>query len=167
MSVDVMSKDYWGPRIWRLLHTMSCSPYVGQAMSAVAAQDERVAWLQLLKAQADVLPCARCRQHYREWFMAVGVVRNVMNVVGAEFGAYIRGSIFDLHCSANVNRGVAPAPIPYTDLESAYPPCQLTPIVNELDATFNRAVELRAIPVERVKLWRRSIHTLLGLYGLL
>lgn len=159
-----LGKDYWGPRIWRVLHTLSCHPSVGKTKAIVLARDERSAWLHMLKALAQIMPCDRCKQHYRDWFHEVGILKETMYV--GDLGAYVRGELFDLHCSANVDQGKEPAPVPYADLEAAYPPQKLTPIVQELEGSWSAALERRLIPLDSVRLWRRSVATLLGMYGL-
>ena len=162
----VLGKDYWGPRVWRLLHTLSCHSAIGTTKAVVLARDERSAWLHMLKALGQIMPCERCKQHYKEWFHEAGILKETMYV--GDLRAYVRGSLFDLHCSANVDQGKepVPAPITYADLDTAYPPQPLTPIVQELESCWSAALERRLIPLDSVRLWRRSVATLLGMYGL-
>jgi hypothetical protein len=161
---NILGKDYWGPRVWRLLHTLSCYPGVGTTKAVVLARDERSAWLHMLKALGQIMPCDRCKQHYREWFHVTGILKETMYV--GDLRTYIRGALFDLHCSANVDQGKEPAPIVYADLDTAYPPQSLSPIVEELEGCWRAALERRLITLDSVRLWRRSVATLLGIYGL-
>jgi hypothetical protein len=161
-----LTKDYWGPRVWRLLHTLSCNPGIGKTKSVVLARDERSAWLHMLKALSQIMPCDRCKQHYRDWFHEVGILKETMYV--GDLRAYVRGALFDLHCSANIDQGKepVPAPITYVDLDTAYPPQPLTPIMQELEKTWHLALERHIIKLDSVRLWRRSVGTLLGMYSL-
>ncbi len=164
IEADVLSKKYWGPRIWRLLHTMSCHPSVGSSRPSVLERDERSAWLYALRALGQIMPCDRCKKHYMEWFMVTNMSKQLLTY--GDLRTYIRSALFDLHCSANLDQGLPPTPVVYTELDTAYPPKSLTPIVQDLEKTWARGLELRTIPLDGVKLWKKSLSTLLGLYGL-
>jgi hypothetical protein len=163
-KTDIMSKNYWGPRIWRILHTLSCAPSMGKTKNVVLGRDERADWLQLLKAVGQLMPCDRCKQHYREWFREAGILKECMYV--PDLGEYLRGAIYDLHCSANVDQGREPTPVLYVDLSGAYPPTSITPIVKELEAVWVRGLEMRIVPIDPVRAWRRCVLRLSGMYGL-
>ena len=163
-KTDIMSKNYWGPRIWCILHTLTCAPSMGKTKNVVLARDERADWLQLLKALGQLMPCDRCKQHYREWFTAAGILKECMYV--PDLQEYLRGAIYDLHCSANLDQRREPTPVRYEDLSATYPPVKITPIVQELESVWVRGLELRMIPIEPLRVWRRCVLQLAGLYGL-
>jgi hypothetical protein len=54
-AIGIKDKKWWGPRIWRILHSLAevsdridCGP----------------AWHAALTMTADILPCAKCRLHF-------------------------------------------------------------------------------------------------------
>jgi len=62
MSLDRL---WWGPKFWKILHTFAeCS---GGLQNQILRNDEADIWKILLKTQAFVMPCPRCRDHYLEY----------------------------------------------------------------------------------------------------
>lgn len=51
-----MSRAWWGPRIWRLLHSVA---------EISDRTDCALLWRAALLATTDVIPCAKCRIHFR------------------------------------------------------------------------------------------------------
>jgi hypothetical protein len=51
-----IGKDYWGPRVWKLLHSFSAKISL--------TQDTRILWKLFLKATLAVLPCPICKEHF-------------------------------------------------------------------------------------------------------
>ena len=59
------SPKVWGPALWYILHTYT--ERLGNQQNQILSTDQRVAWINLLKSVEGVIPCARCRAHYKEW----------------------------------------------------------------------------------------------------
>ena len=62
--VGVGNKKWWGPRIWRILHSLAeisdrvdCGP----------------AWRVVLSATAEMLPCATCRAHFHSYTRGISL----------------------------------------------------------------------------------------------
>jgi hypothetical protein len=56
-SHTTSSKEWWGPRIWRILHSLA---EVSDRIDCVFL------WKNVLKLTADVLPCEACRLHFHQ-----------------------------------------------------------------------------------------------------
>jgi hypothetical protein len=55
----------WGPPLWTILHTYT--ERLGNHTIEIMSTDQRRAWINFLKAVEFVIPCARCRAHYKDW----------------------------------------------------------------------------------------------------
>lgn len=76
------NKKWWGPRIWRILHSLAeisdrvdCGP----------------AWRSALITTADMLPCAICRTHFTDG------IRNIPLRIGYNPRATLRHHLWALH----------------------------------------------------------------------
>ena len=160
------NKNYWGPRLWRILHTLSCSPSAGALRDRVQQVDERALWAQVLKLTSHIMPCAVCSAHYKDWLFRTHIVKNIGNA-SSNIRELVRGELYDLHCMVNeVNGIVPPNPIPYSELEAAYPGSGFRPAYGELGYTFDGALAARLLKPDDVKTWRRTVERLAILYGL-
>lgn len=55
----------WGPSMWRILHSLA--ERLGKQTNILLIQDEQRTWINFLRSVENVLPCKRCKAHYREW----------------------------------------------------------------------------------------------------
>ena len=165
-SFGPTNKYYWGPRLWRVLHTLSCAPSVGRPADRVQDVDERALWSQVFKYTASIMPCTVCTGHYKDWLMTHKILRNVSET--KDLKEFIKGELFDLHCDINATNGVRPPnPIPYTAMEERYPPYGLRSVLAELDTMFEAAKELRTINIDAVKMWKKAVDQLIIKYNIL
>jgi len=160
------AKSYWGPRLWRILHTLSCSSSIGTLRDRVQQIDERALWSQVLKMTAHIMPCAVCSEHYKDWLFRSQIVK-IISTNSSNIRELVRGGLYDLHCMVNDANGVSPPnPIPYSELEAAYPGSGFRSAYGELGYTFDAALAARLLKPEDIKVWRRAIERLALLYGL-
>ena len=101
----MVSPTHWGPPLWRILH--SCAERLGNQKFVLLAEDERRAWIQLLRDLDTVLPCAICRTHYRAWCKKVGCPHPIPSFQrrnGEAFREAARIWLWELHEQVNTSR---------------------------------------------------------------
>jgi len=89
-----MTQTVWGPKVWRLLHLLT-------AISD--RRDIALLWLSILRATAEVLPCAICRNHMSAYLRSHVFFRGLkLHLVSAkEIQAQIMKDINDFHNDVN------------------------------------------------------------------
>lgn len=66
--MEKVSKEYWGPRVWRMFHLLA---------NISDRRDVPSVWRQLLRASAHVLPCEKCRVHFADYLKTHVLVKTV------------------------------------------------------------------------------------------
>lgn len=61
----MVNTQEWGPPLWRVLHTWA--ERLGRQTIPIMAADERRAWVNFLRTIEAVMPCAKCRLHFKAW----------------------------------------------------------------------------------------------------
>ena len=56
-AITSSSKEWWGPRIWKILHSLA---------ELSDRSDCTFRWKHVLRLTADVLPCEACRTHFQQ-----------------------------------------------------------------------------------------------------
>jgi len=157
VAVAVATKEWWGPRIWKILHSL-------------AELSDRVdcmfLWKGVLRHTADILPCEACRTHFHQrvpmFHASVSFTREVVR-------ERIREFLWSAHQDVN-GRNAKPG-IPKESLEAEYGVREgytredsirmIGALVDEIVSRFvaeNVLDRFRAnIPI----LWKRDILTLL------
>jgi hypothetical protein len=79
------TKQWWGPRIWRILHCLA---------EFSDRSDCGLAWRSVLRATAEILPCDLCKNHMR---IANGTIGLVQSRTAAEMQTLIRHYLWSLH----------------------------------------------------------------------
>lgn len=159
--MSVLARESWGPHFWFILHTLAeCS---GAQTNLVLDIDERTAWHLLLKAQAFVMPCALCRQHYNEWLLAhrVGIVESLK---GEERNRWLRTWLWE--CHTRVNRLTEKEGPTFETLSSLYPKRSLESAVKAISTMFQKALEQGQLKPEDISRWRQQLARLRVLYGI-
>lgn len=87
----------WGPSMWRLLHALA--EKLGKQTTTILIEDEQRAWLHFLRSVENVIPCKRCKAHYRGW-----TLKNRIEGSLTKFGA--RSWLWGLHDEINSERKV-------------------------------------------------------------
>lgn len=95
-------KSWWGPRIWRILHSLA---------EINDRTDVGPAWRQALLLTADILPCAICREHFRTH------VRGMSFPIGVSNFAQLRRSLWAIH---NATRAAGITPFSEEGLAAEY-----------------------------------------------
>ena len=144
-------KEYWGPRVWSLLHHMS---------DASNRRDVLLLWNSVLRATNAVIPCELCRRHMHDyWLQHPLVVKNWGTLTGEQVRTRIRESVCRFHNSVN---GRLEKPI----VDLAPPPINRGAALANAQRLFAELVKLwstRVSDAAVVSEWRRATSLLLGL----
>ena len=105
-----LQREAWGPRFWTILHTLAeCS---GKQNTLIQSNDEADAWIGLIRALPGALPCALCRQHFREWL----VQRRMDHLRTISKDGYV-DSVSNILIKALNNMAITERPLHCTDLK--------------------------------------------------
>lgn len=99
----------WGPSMWRILHTLA--ERLGKQTTAIQIQDEQRAWINFLRCVENVIPCKRCKAHYRDWSL-----KNRIDAAVHRISA--RNWLWKLHTEVNKDRQVEGVPV--DEMEGLY-----------------------------------------------
>jgi len=156
-----LQREDWGPKFWFILHTLAeCS---GTITHPILANDEADNWTMLLKAQAFVMPCALCKQHYLEW-RNKHPLPNLRLLKGLE-----RKSILTLwlwNCHNSVNQQNQKEVFSQELLQTTYTRKSIKQVIQELSLMLKNALERSLLKSEDIKRWKTTLIHLQMLYGL-
>jgi hypothetical protein len=141
-DTSVSQKTWWGPRIWRILHSLA---EIGQGRT-----DTGSGWLAVLRTTTAILPCAICRDHF------ASAMRPIRIPTGVRRGLW----------AAHAATGTETAAMPETELSSVYggATCEsVAALVNEVAGEFRRANVLDRFRVGYLLDWERAVSGLLRL----
>jgi hypothetical protein len=135
---DRMSEPgVWGPSMWRLLHGLA--EKLGKHTTMVLIQDEERAWLHFLRSVENVIPCKRCKEHYRNWSL-----KN--RIDGATGRLAARAWLWGLHNEVNTERKVQGTAL--NEMEAIYGERDITKDTEECFGHLLNAVQRQQIPSE-------------------
>ena len=82
------TKQWWGPRIWRILHRMAeFSDRSGCGLP----------WRTVLRSTLEILPCEICKAHFRA---AIGTLSLVQPRPAADMRSLLRHFLWNIHTSS-------------------------------------------------------------------
>ena len=87
----------WGPAMWRILHSLA--ERLGKQTNTLLIQDEQRAWINFLRSVESVIPCKRCKGHYRDWGL-----KNRIDLAAMRITA--RAWLWGLHNEVNRERHI-------------------------------------------------------------
>jgi hypothetical protein len=132
----------WGPPLWRVLHTIA--EHLGRQPVPSLSVDERRACLNFLHSIESVLPCEKCKKHYKAWRQ-----KNPPHVFGqgAEFRDAVRTWLWALHSEINEENGVTtePALIEMPSLYGKYNKVEFAADVRLVYSIFEKGIILRTV----------------------
>jgi len=105
-SKEMTTIDSWGPKTWDFLHTIAL------AYPAVASESTKDAMFSMLQALGVLIPCEKCRVHYKEWLTITVSTPKAVALRGRDS---VFGALVDLHNSVNARIGK-----PHVSMEAAY-----------------------------------------------
>ena len=141
----------WGPKIWSLLHRLSFFSN---------RQDVPGAWKSLLRNLNEVLPCALCRRHMRQYILKVP-----LEFPSGATSPVIRDTIvhwlYNFHNAVNLDNG-RPS-FPFDLMEPQYGQGMHDSVANECKRLI---VEIESMwPGINSREWRKSALYMCGLIG--
>ena len=89
--------NIWGPSLWRILHSLA--ERLGKQTNIILIQDEQRTWINFLRSVESVLPCKRCKTHYREWSLRRRIDSAANKIQAREW-------LWELHADINKERNV-------------------------------------------------------------
>lgn len=92
--ISSISPQDWGPLLWRLLHIMG--EHVGKSNVASINRDESIMIDFVIQGLPNVLPCAECAQHAKNYVRA-HPTSSVKNLSGSALTDWTRNYFFDFH----------------------------------------------------------------------
>jgi len=143
----------WGPPMWKLLHSMA-----ERAGQSVLALDEKRAWITLLRVTEGVIPCAMCREHYRDW-RRTHPLEEFLGSHGEFFRDRVREWLWGLHDDVNARREGPVERLPLEGLQK-YREISSKEIQDTLQSIIkilNKAVMHRQINASFLAEWRKAI----------
>ncbi len=156
-----LSREWWGPKFWLLLHTLAeCA---GNQQSPILSNDEADAWEVVLKAQAFVMPCALCKQHFLEW-RGYNRVPNLRSLLGEERRMWLRRWLCG--CHNRVNRMTEKEEVSDEKCVELYKKERLNEPYMNLTEMFSVAMQRGQLELEDVKRWKTAVARLRMLYGI-
>lgn len=159
--MNVLDRSYWGPRFWKVLHTLAqCS---GNLQNPTMRNDEADLWKMLLKTQSFVMPCALCKQHYLEYKLNVPLLE-LRNLSNPDRKYFLTNWLWK--CHSNVNTQAQKESPPEETLSDLYPLQSIRNEVNELILMFNLALQRSQLQREDTQRWKTCLARLQILYGL-
>lgn len=143
-------KSWWGPRIWRILHSLA---------EINDRTDVGPAWRQVLLLTAEVLPCAVCRGHFRAH------VRSMSFPIGVSNHATLRRSLWTAHAGTLVSAD----PFPEERLATEYGGTReeiitrVTHLLSEVVTAFHDGHVLDQVHAANLNPWHRAMGQLIAL----
>lgn len=156
-----LSKEAWGPRFWSILHRFA--EQSGRQNNAVQENDEADAWMILLKAQAHVMPCALCKNHYLEW-QNQQKPELLRGIKGPERRIFLREWLWGCHERVNEMNGKPSFSLDTMPVK--YPKQSVEKEFQELKTMFSLALNKLQLKVEDIHRWRQAVSRLRVMQGM-
>ena len=96
--VSPKSKEYWGPKIWRLFHLLT---------EVSDRNDVLLIWKRWIRQTGEIMPCEKCRIHLRQYLRLQPFLtfKDPAKHNGAKTRDYIRSELMTLHNDVNKRTG--------------------------------------------------------------
>lgn len=144
--LGIPKNSEWGPRLWILLH--GGVEKMGSSTIKSILDDQRREFIIILKTLEGIMPCALCRNHFREFRMKHSIDR--LPTDPSQFKIASRKWLFDLHEEANERTSVSRI-LTLDMIPDMYRSSDLTGKSQELYRLLEGAVRVRAIDGELFK----------------
>jgi len=154
-------REWWGPRFWKILHTLAESS--GSMTSPVLANDEADLWTILIKAQGFVMTCALCKNDYNNWRLTHKLV-DLRTLKNGNLKNYLRTWLFNCHNAVNARNNK----LVFTEKEliTLYKKESISEPVKDIYEMFRVALERSQLQPEDVNRWKNVLTRLRILYGI-
>ena len=156
-----LQREAWGPRFWRVLHTLA--ERSGKQTTELQNNDEADAWTNLLRAQAFVMPCDLCKQHYLSWIVSYKI-NPLRSLLGEDRRVYLRLWLWGCHDNVNrMNGKISPA---VSGLQEMYSRHIIEKDIKDLETMFRVATEKQILMAADISRWKNALTRLRLMYSL-
>lgn len=148
-SVGVSNKKWWGPRIWRILHSLA---------EVSDRADCGPAWRVALTSTAEMLPCAVCRSHFHSH------IRTISLPVGRVPQDSLRHLFWKAHTSTGGTLPESELPVVYGCSGNRTEVLHIsTSLIEEVFTGLRDGGVYDRFTMGRLITWHRAMNTLTGL----
>ena len=159
--MNTLDRIFWGPRFWKILHTLAeCSSGLA---SPILRNDEADIWKILLKTQAFVMPCPRCKEHYLQYRLQKPVP-DLRKLANPERKSFLTHWLWE--CHSNANTETQKESPPEEELSLIYASRDIRSEIADIVSMFSTALERSQLQREDTKRWKMCVARLQMLYGL-
>lgn len=149
----MVANERWGPPLWRILHTLA--ERLGRQTVRLLETDERRVWVNLLKSIQLMMPCAKCRVHYKDWRLKHPVERFITSY---DLRIDARLWLWSLHEEVNRGKGcLGPALEELPGLYGGRTGQEIQEDIRLLNEALQQAILERLIPPEAVQAFRNCL----------
>jgi hypothetical protein len=136
----------WGPILWSILHGLA-----ERAGTGINRADEIREWQRLLKVTGEMLPCDRCREHYKQYSQ-----QNPTSSFNTSpnLNTSVKTWLWNLH--NEVNKEYGKPEYPYEDLTPTYKSVNLQDLFWRLDPVIKKSIQLNGISLMKWTTWIHS-----------
>jgi hypothetical protein len=145
-TFGVPKNSEWGPLLWQMLH--GAAEKLGRAPNQSIFFDQRREMIFVLRYVETIMPCALCRNHYKEWRTRRPI--DQFPETQAEFREAVRKWLFDLHENINTSHAYESG-VTLDQLGPMYSTYDLKDLARQFTFLMNRAVSLKAIDRELLR----------------
>lgn len=163
--MSILLKEYWGPKIWLVLHTLIEN--IGRFPDTLRQADEKNAWIRLLSILTLTMPCQRCSKHYKDWFLLFKPRLSITPY--NELQDLLRTNIYLLHDTINIqNEKTSPFSLETCKEYYRSPSIksQLKPAVKDIIEMFKAAINVRKLEYVNTTIFIKTISTLFSMYSI-
>ena len=151
----------WGPFVWTILHALA--ERAGKVVFQLYEADERRAWIQIIQLTGGMLPCAECREHYKEWLHGHPVT-SIHAMPYADLKIWVRTWLWEIH--QNVNTRLGKPGVLLTDLPGLYGHVNISMQFKLFELIEKRAIKQQGVHINAWLSWVKQYRTLMSVYGL-
>ena len=160
--MDTATKEYWGPRVWRMLHLLA---------NISDRSDVPSVWRQLLRITAVTLPCEKCRVHFTAYLKTHSIIgsTNPTKITGLLVRETIKDNLRIFHNDVNARLGKPQ--LSRDEYNVVYPPRIRHEVLLEVQNLFNELKDIwtplvhRSITQGNFMVWKNTMTLLLALIG--
>lgn len=153
--------SHWGPLLWKLLHALA--EKLGTQKPDILATDEAREMVLILKGVEVIMPCEKCRKHYKEYR-----VNNPYEQFAQRRGLALKKGVKEwlylLHEAVNKKNNID-SKIRLEDIESMYKDVKIQDAWAPLNKVLMTSVSSGLILSENLKSFRRHLFLLLTAIG--
>jgi hypothetical protein len=147
----------WGPILWTILHGLA-----ERSGKAPLPLDEIREWQKFIPLTADMMPCEKCRSHFKA-YISVNPVTQISTIPYQHVKIWTRSFFYTLH--NEVNHDNNKAPFEFTTLETHYAKVNFQDLFWRLEPVIKKAIELSGIPLMKWLNWKKSFQMLKASMG--